>query len=133
MGSNDEWRDRGGIEVAGRLVPPGGQNGSSFAEARLEVHMAHGQQWDVKVLDSGRCEPMKAAVHGVLLLTMGVCAAYNAAAWIRRRQRHLAVNAVIYSAGILWERCHIAHHLAACGSEKAVQATPPAHDLPDAA
>ncbi len=95
--------------------------------------MAHGQQWDVKVLDSGRCEPMKAAVHGVLLATMGVCLVYNAAAWLRRRQRHLAVNAVIYSAGVLWEGSHIAHHLAACGGEKAEQGMPRAHDLPDAA
>jgi hypothetical protein len=94
--------------------------------------MAHRQPWDVKVLDSGRCEPLKAAVHGVLLATMAVCAAYNAAAWVRRRQRHLAVNAVIYSAGILWERCHIVHHLAGCG-ERAEQAAPPARDLPDAA
>jgi hypothetical protein len=33
-----------------------------------------------EMLDSGRCEPLKAAVHGVLLVTMSVCAAYNAAA-----------------------------------------------------
>ena len=67
-----------------------------------------------EMLDSGRCEPLKAAVHGVLFVTVSVCAAYNAAAWIKRRQPHLAINAVIYSAAALWERCHIAHHLAAC-------------------
>ena len=47
------------------------------------------------MLDVGRCEPLKAVVHGVLLVTVGVCAAYNAAAWLKRRQRHLAINAVI--------------------------------------
>jgi hypothetical protein len=93
--------------------------------------MAHVRQWDVKVLDSGRCEPLKAAVHGVLLATMGVCAAYNAAAWMRRRQRHLAVNAVIYSLAVCWERCHVVHHLAACDSKMAKR-TPP-QELPDAA
>jgi hypothetical protein len=88
-------------------------------------------RWDVKVLDSGRCEPLKAAVHGVLLATAGVCAAYNTAAWLRRRQRHLAINAVIYSLAVVWERCHIAHHLAACECE-APEQVPPA-DLSNAA
>jgi hypothetical protein len=40
--------------------------------------------------------------------------AYNAAAWIRRRQRHLAINAVIYIAAAIWEQRHVAHHLAPC-------------------
>jgi len=67
-----------------------------------------------EMLNSGECEPAKAAVHAVLMATAAVCAAYNAAAWIKRRQAHLAINAVIYSAAILWERCHIVHHLRAC-------------------
>ena len=53
-----------------------------------------------EMLDSGRCEPLKAAVHGVLLVTVSVCAAYNAAAWLKRRQSHLAINAIIYSAAV---------------------------------
>jgi hypothetical protein len=88
--------------------------------------------WEVKLLDAGRCEPLKAAVHGVLLATMGVCAAYNAAAWLKRRQRHLAINAVIYSAAVWWESCHVAHHLVAC--DKQVPAPVPEPDtLVDAA
>jgi hypothetical protein len=75
------------------------------------------------VLDSGRCEPLKATVHGVLLATAAVCWAYNTAAWIKRRQRHLAVNAIVYTVAILWERRLIAHHLAGCEPEVAV--TPP--------
>ena len=67
-----------------------------------------------EMLDSGRCEPTKAAVHGVLMATVTVCAAYNTAAWLKRRQHHLLINAVVYTAAIWWERCHIVHHLRAC-------------------
>ena len=98
--------------------------------------MANPQQWDVKLLDSGRCEPLKAAVHGVLFATVAVCAAYNTAAWLKRRQRHLAVNAIIYCAAVWWERGHIARHLAACDAElrELVPAPVPApEDLSDAA
>jgi hypothetical protein len=100
--------------------------------------MVDRHRWEMKVLDSGRCEPLKAAVHGVLFATAAVCASYNAAAWLRRRQRHLAVNAVIYSAAVLWERCHIAHHLSACDGRSQVPEPAPApvparQDLSDAA
>ena len=75
-----------------------------------------------EMLDSGACEPMKAAVHGVLMATVGVCAAYNIAAWIKRRQPHLAVNAIIYTAAVLWEHSHVVHHLRACPeTERRVQ------------
>lgn len=87
--------------------------------------MAVRNDWDRKAVDAfqpvsdmlnvGRCEPLKAAVHGVLLATAAVCAAYNAAAWLKRRQRHLAVNAIIYSAAVWWEREHVMHHLVECG------------------
>jgi len=87
-----------------------------------------------EMLDSGRCEPLKAAVHGVLLVTVSVCAAYNAAAWLKRREPHLAINAVIYSAAVWWERCHIAHHLAACPPvEASAPPQAPLDDLSDAA
>ena len=82
--------------------------------------MAREPRWDLEVLHTGRCEPLKAAVHGVLLATMGLCAAYNTAAWLRRRERHLAVNAVLYTAAVCWERCHIARHLAACADSTEV-------------
>jgi hypothetical protein len=100
--------------------------------------MTSPRQWEVKLLDSGRCEPLKAVVHGVLFTTVAVCAAYNTAAWLRRRQRHLAINAVIYSAALWWERCHIVHHLAACdpgrGTRDLREVPPPvARDLSDAA
>ena len=84
------------------------------------------------MLDSGQCEGMKAVVHAVLMATAGVCAAYNSAAWLKRRQRHLAINAVIYSAAVWWERCHVMHHLRDCPIMVTdVQA--PRRDLEDAA
>jgi len=67
-----------------------------------------------EMLDNGECEPAKAAVHAVLMVTVAVCAAYNTAAWIKRRQSHLAINAIVYSAAICWERCHVVHHLRSC-------------------
>ncbi len=71
------------------------------------------------MLDVGQCEPLKAAVHGVLLATVAVCAVYNAAAWLKRRQPHLAINAVVYGAAVLWERAHVMHHLVECGPAEA--------------
>lgn len=80
-----------------------------------------------EMLDCGRCEPLKAAVHGVVLAAVAVCALYNSAAWLKRRQRHLAINAVIYSAAVWWEHSHVMHHLAVCDPvlpQVAVQAQP---------
>jgi hypothetical protein len=67
-----------------------------------------------EMLDNGECEPAKAAVHAVLMATVALCAAYNTAAWIKRRQTHLAINAILYSAAVWWERCHVVHHLRSC-------------------
>ena len=82
------------------------------------------------MLNVGRCEPLKAAVHCVLLVTVTVCAAYNAAAWLKRRQRHLAVNAVIYGAAVWWERAHVLHHLVCIRPERAPLAGPVGMDTP---
>jgi hypothetical protein len=71
-----------------------------------------------EMLDVGQCEPLKAAVHGVLLATVTVCAAYNAAAWLKRRQPHLAINAVVYGIAMWWEHSHVQHHLVECGPAK---------------
>ena len=67
-----------------------------------------------EMLDVGSCEPLKAAVHAVLMTTVAVCAAYNTAAWLKRRQRHLAINAVVYTLATIWERAHVVHHLSGC-------------------
>jgi hypothetical protein len=85
-----------------------------------------------EMLDNGRCEPMKAGVHGLLLATVAVCAVYNTAAWCKRRQRHLAINAVIYSAAMWWERSHVMHHLRDCPRVE-TKDRPPQNDLQTAA
>jgi len=66
----------------------------------------------LEVLDCGSCERLKAGVHGAALGLAVVMGAYNAAAWLRRRQPHLAINAVLYAALAAWEQQHVAHHLA---------------------
>lgn len=64
------------------------------------------------ILQHGECERLKTGVHGATLGLAVVMGLYNAAAWIGRRERHLAVNAILYSLLIAWERVHVAHHLA---------------------
>ncbi len=67
-----------------------------------------------ELLDHGSCEPFKAGVHAAALLLAGLCALYNTAAWLKRRQRHLAVNALVYGMAVWVERCHVMEHRAAC-------------------
>ena len=67
------------------------------------------------ILNHGSCEPLKAAVHATTLALAVVMGLYNGAAWLRRRQRHLAINTILYAALVAWEREHVAHHLALCG------------------
>ena len=64
------------------------------------------------VLDCGSYETLKLGVHAATLGLAVVMGAYNAAAWLRRREHHLAANAVLYTALIALEYHHVAHHLA---------------------
>ena len=66
------------------------------------------------ILTKGSCEPFKAVVHGASLGLFAIMGLYNAAAWINRRERHLAINALIYGLGVAWERRLVSHHIAAC-------------------
>ena len=68
----------------------------------------------IPILNRGNCEPFKAAVHGLSLGLVTLMGLYNAAAWIQRRERHLAVNAVLYGFAIAWEHRLVGHHLEAC-------------------
>ena len=61
----------------------------------------------------GTSEGLKAGVHATALGLAVVMSLYNAAAWLRRREPHLAVNAVLYAALTAWEQKQVAHHLAA--------------------
>lgn len=75
-----------------------------------EGHPPRGEFLDV--LYVGQCEPLKAVVHGVLMGSVALCALYNAAAWLRRREPHLGINAVLYGGAVLWEYTHVQQHLA---------------------
>ena len=66
-----------------------------------------------EMLQSGSCEPLKASVHATALGLCVVMGLYNAAAWLTRREQHLAVNAVVYAALSAWEQKHVARHLEA--------------------
>jgi hypothetical protein len=66
----------------------------------------------VRALDSGTFEGVKVGVHGAALGLAAVMCLYNAAAWLQRRERHLAINAIVYGSAIILERKHVAHHRA---------------------
>ena len=78
---------------------------------------------DLKVLRCGNCEPVKLGVHALALGVAALCALYNGAAWLSRRERHLAINTVCYAALIVFEQRHVAHHVA---EMRRPQATPDA-------
>ena len=67
---------------------------------------------DLDVLKCGNYEELKLGVHAAALGLAALCGVYNAAAWLLRRDRHLAVNTVIYAALIAIEHQHVTHHLA---------------------
>jgi len=82
---------------------------------------------DLKVLKCGNCEELKLGVHAITLGLAALCGLYNAAAWLSRREQHLALNTVIYAALIGIEQRHVAHHIAAMrrsGSAPAPEAEP---------
>jgi hypothetical protein len=81
---------------------------------------------DLKVLECGECEELKLGVHGLALGIAAVCGVYNAAAWLSRRERHLAVNAVLYAALIAFEQRHVAHHIAEIRRPRPVPVPAPA-------
>lgn len=67
---------------------------------------------DLKVLQCGNCERLKLGVHAAALGIATLCGVYNAAAWLSRRDRHLAINAVLYAALVAFEQRHVVHHIA---------------------
>jgi hypothetical protein len=82
---------------------------------------------DLAVLQCGSCEPLKAGIHATALGLFVVMGLYNAAAWLCRREQHLAINAVVYGTLIVWERQHIARHMA---SIHAARTLAPQPDVP---
>ena len=76
---------------------------------------------DLKVLKCGNCEALKLGVHATALGIAALCGVYNAAAWLSRREQHLAVNAVLYTALIAFEQRHVSHHIAELRRPKSAQ------------
>lgn len=88
-----------------------GETPSSTILNRARVFVfAH--EYKLEVLEGGSCEALKAGVHATALGLAVLMGLYNAAAWIRRREQHLALNTFLYAALTEWEREQVAHHLA---------------------
>lgn len=79
---------------------------------------------DLKVLQCGNCEELKLGIHATTLGLAALCGLYNAAAWLSRREQHLAANTVVYAALIVIEQRHVAHHIATLRRVAAAQAPP---------
>jgi hypothetical protein len=79
---------------------------------------------DLKVLNCGTCEELKAGVHATALGLVALMGVYNAAAWLTRRQRHLAFNAVMYAVLAAWEHQHVTHHIAELRRPRATPVVP---------
>lgn len=62
------------------------------------------------IFDSGDREGLKLSVHGALGLLALTCLGYNAIAFCRRGEQHLAVNAVLYAALVALEVRKVQHH-----------------------
>jgi len=72
---------------------------------------------------SGRHEALKCGVHGAALAIAAVMAAYNIAASCVRPDRHLRINAVVYTLAVGWEVKQTLHHLErTCSTEPAAAA-----------
>jgi hypothetical protein len=67
---------------------------------------------DIEILDKGTSEELKLGVHAAALGLAVVMGLYNAAAFLKRRERHLAVNTVLYAVLTAWEQQHVVHHWA---------------------
>ena len=67
---------------------------------------------DWRVLNCGNCEELKLGLHATALGLAALCGLYNGAAWLRRREQHLALNAMMYAALVAVEQRHVAHHIA---------------------
>ena len=63
---------------------------------------------------SGESEGVKGAVHATACLISAAMAAYNIVAWHYRHERHLGINAVVYSLAVGWEIKQTMHHLRLC-------------------
>ena len=82
-----------------------------------------------RFLKPGEGEMLKGAVHAAVCGLALVCGVYNAAAWLTRRERHLGVNAVLYSGLAMWEMVHVRHHTQRGLSERAAPSSVPREEI----
>ena len=64
----------------------------------------------LRYLEPGDHEAVKAMAHGTLGLLACLCVGYNGAAFLARRERHLAVNTVVYGALVVFEALQWRRH-----------------------
>lgn len=79
-----------------------------------------------RLCTSGNHEGLKCGVHGAAVAIAAVMAAYNIAACCFRRDRHLRVNAVVYTLAAGWEIKQTLHHLRHSAAEAAPGSLAPA-------
>jgi hypothetical protein len=60
---------------------------------------------------SGNHEGVKCGVHAAAAFIVSLCAVYNATAWFYRRDRHLRLNAIVYTLAVAFELKQTLHHL----------------------
>ena len=60
----------------------------------------------------GNAEKFKAGVHLALFALASMCLGYNAMAYAARRERHLAVNVLVYGSLAAYEVDQVYKHLA---------------------
>jgi hypothetical protein len=88
----------------------------------------------LSILENGSRETLKGVIHAFALGLSALIASYNTAAWLQRRQRHLAVNAIVYIALVWFEVKHVRHHFADSAASAALLAaavaTAAADELP---
>ncbi len=59
----------------------------------------------------GNHEGAKGGVHAAAAFIVALCAVYNATAWFYRRDRHLRLNAIVYTLAVAFELKQTVHHL----------------------
>jgi len=70
---------------------------------------------------SGNHEVLKSGVHGAAGAIAGLMAAYNIAACCFRRDRHLRLNAILYTLAFGWEIKQTLHHFEHVNSTAAIE------------
>lgn len=71
-----------------------------------------------RLCTTGNHEVLKCGVHGAAGVIAGLMAAYNIAACCFRRDRHLRVNAAVYTLAVGYEIRQTLHHLKCINSLK---------------